>query len=376
MRFLILCAGLLPLMAQDAAKPAQDKPPAVQEAKPAAEEAKPQQPASAAGETAPPPSDRTITGSVDVGYRFVNTGGNFDAYRSTVDLGEGPKVLNFDLSIVNPTGKWYDKITLFGMGWGGDPNETTRLDATKQRLYDFHFDYRNIAYYNFLPSFANPAINQNIYTTEQGYDIRRRSIDTELRFRPGTRITPYVAYSRNWGTGRGVSTFAQDSTNEYPVFNALNDRTDQYRAGVIFEFKKFSVTLEQGGTTFGDDQTLSNSNKLLGDRTLPLLGQTLYLTNLLQAYRIRGNSVFSRGVLTYTPLSWIDFSGTFLYSRPQTDVKYTQNNTGDFANLAALQFYNSQTEMVNGSATMPHTTGNMNLELRPFRRVRILESAI
>ena len=374
MRFLILCAGLLPLIAQDDAKPAQD-PPATQEAKPAAEqEAKPEEKAAAPAAAAPAPSDRTVSGSIDLGYRFVHTAGSYDAYRSIVDLGEGPKVLNFDFSLVNPNGKWYDKVTLLGMGWGGDPNETTRLDATKQRLYDFHFDYRNIAYYNFLPSFANPLIDQNIYATQQGYDIRRRMIDTELRFRPGTRISPYLAYSSNWGAGRGVSTFAQDASNQYPVFNGLSDRTQQFRGGVILEFSKFSVTLEEGGTTFKDDQTLSNSNKLLGDRTTPYFGQTLYLTNLLQAYRIRGDSIFSRAILTYTPFSWLDFNGSFLYSRPETDVKYTQNNTGTFVNLSTLQFYNTQTEFANGNATMPHSTGNMNLELRPFRHVRILES--
>lgn len=373
MKLFILCAALLPLLGQDAAPPAQNPAPPTQAAQPAGEQTgKPEEKAAAAA--TPAPSDRTWSGSMDVGYRFVNTGGNFDAYRTVVDLGEGPKVLNFDFSLVNPTGKYYDKITVFGEGWGGDPYETARLDATKQRLYDFHFDYRNIAYYDFLPSFANPVINQNIFSTQLGYDTRRRMIDTELRFRPGTRITPYLAYSSNWGTGRGVSTFAQDQTNQYPIFNGLNDRTEQYRAGIIFEFRKFSVTLEQGGTTFKDDQTLSNANTLTGDRSGLYLGQQLSLTNLLQAYRIRGDSIFSRAVVTYTPFSWADVSGSFLYSRPRTDVGYTQNNTGNFANLATLQFYSTQTELANGDATMPHSTGNVNVELRPLRHVRILES--
>ncbi len=362
MRLLILLTALWPLMAQDAAKPPADAAPAPEQAKVA--DAAP----------APPPSDRVVSGSIDVGYRFVNSGGNPDAFRTVVNLGEGPKVLNFDFSVVNPSGKWYDKVTVFGSGWGGDPNQATRLDATKQRLYDFRFDYRNIAYYNFLPSFANPVIDQNIFRTERGYDIRRRTLDTELRFRPGMRITPYVAYTRNWGTGRGVSTFAQDSTNDYRVFNSLNDRTDQFRAGVNLEFSKFHVTLEQGGTTFKDDQTLSNSNTLFGSRTSLLFGQRLDLVNLLQAYRIRGNSYFERALATFTPWSWLDISGTLLYSRPETDVRYTQNDTGVFANLATIEFYNSQSQSATGNSSEPHSSGNINLELRPMRRVRILES--
>lgn len=290
-----------------------------------------------------------------------------------VNLGDGLKLFNIDLSIVNPAGKWYDKVTLFGTGWGGDPNESARLDAAKQRLYEFHFDYRNIAYYNFLPSFANPFINTNPYYTERGYDIRRRTIDSELRFHPGSRIVPYLAYGRNWGTGRGVSTFVAD-LNEYPVSNGLYDKTDQYRAGVNVEMTKFHVTLEQGGTTFKDDQTLSNSNQLLGSRTTPFFGQQLSLSNLLQSYRVRGSSIFERALVTWTPLSWVDLSGMFLYSQPKTDVQYTQVNTGNFINLNTIQFFNSQTELANANSNQPHSSGNVNLELRPFRRLRISES--
>jgi hypothetical protein len=370
-------------MAQDPPQPA-DKPaasaPAAQETTPAAapakESAAPAQEAAPAKEAAPaaPISDRVITGSVDLGYRFVSSGGNPEVYRTVVNLGEGPKVLNFDLSIVNPTGKYYDKITLFGTGWGGDPNESARLDATKQRLYDLHIDYRNIAYYNFLPSFADPLASQNAYQTYQGFDIRRRNLDAELRFRPGTRIIPFLAFSRNWGTGRGVSTFALDATNQYPIFNALNDQTNQYRAGVNVELKTFHATFEQGGTTFKDDQDLSTNNQNPGANLVPFFGQTLDLTNLNQAYRIRGDSIFERVLATFTPSAWVDVSGSILYSRPRTDVRYNQSNTGSFVDLAALEFYSSQTTMATASSSEPHTSGNINVEVRPLRRIRILET--
>lgn len=360
MKFLIVFAGLLPLFAQEQAKP---------EEKPAAAETK-----ETPKEAAPAPSDRVITGSIDVGYRWTTNGGNPDAYRTVVNLGEGPKVFTFDLSIVNPSGKCYDKLTLFGLGWGGDPNQSTRLDVSKQRLYDLHVDYRNIAYYNFLPSFANPSIDRNIFRTERGYDIRRRTIDSELRLRPGTRIVPFLAYDRNWGTGRGVSTFALDASNDYPVSSSLYDKTDRYRAGVSFEFTKFHFTLEQGGTTFKDDQNLSTSTPNPGNRTTPIFGQTLSLAGLRQAYRIRGDSIFERALGTFTPWSWIDVTGMFLYSRPRTDVQYSQFNIGNFVDLPTLQFFNSQTELATGNSSQPHSSGNINLEVRPMRRVRILES--
>lgn len=371
MRHLIFCLALMPLVAQDAPKPAGDPAPAAQAAKPEAEkpkaeEAKPAEAAPAAGPT--------VTGSVDLGYRFVTNGGNYDAYRSVVNLGEGPKVFGFDLSFTSPTSRFYDKINLFGSGWGGDPNQTLRFDAAKQKLYDFRVDYRNIAYYNFLGSFANPAIDRNVFSTQQGFDLRRRTIDMVLRFRPGTWISPYLAYTRNWGEGRGVADYVTGSVNQYPVASTTYDKTDQFRGGVNLEFAKFHVTLEQGGTIYKDDQTLSNGKNISGARTTPSLDQTAFLTNLIQAERVRGSSIFERAIATWTPFSWVDFSGSFLYSQPKDDVLYTQAATGNFPDPRTFQVLTSQSMYAAANSNQPHSTGNINLELRPIRRVRILES--
>ena len=375
MRSLILFIGLLPLFAQEASKPAAAPDPAATQEK-KAEDAKPaggDQSAAAAPAAAGPTSDRVMTGSVDVGYRWVDQTGNLAAYRTVVNLGEGPKLLNFDFNLTNPNGKWYDKINAYGNNWGGEPNSVVRLDMTKQRLYDFLIDYRNIAYYNFLPSFANPSVNPGVFQPQKGYDTRRHMFDTELRFRPGARITPYFAYNRNWGDGTGVVNFVS-SGNEYPVFNSLFDKTDQYRGGVNMQWNKFHVTLEAGGTEFADDQQASTRDRDPGNRTAPYLGQTLFLQNLTQSYGVTGNSVFERAVVTATPWSWIDLSGQFLYSQPKTNTAYTQTATGNFVNLTALQFFNSNLESIAANANQPHTSGVANMELRPFRRIRILES--
>ncbi len=43
---------------------------------------------------------------------------------------------------------------------GGDPYNTLRVDVQKNGWYRLTADYRSIAYFNFLPTFANPALNQ------------------------------------------------------------------------------------------------------------------------------------------------------------------------------------------------------------------------
>jgi hypothetical protein len=129
-----------------------------------------------------------------------------------------------------------------------------------------------------------------------------------------------------------------------------------------------------GGTTFKDDDLASASGTNYGDRTTSLLGQTLVLNSLQQAYGIRGSSIYSKVLATASPFSWLNLYGQFLFSEPKTTVNYTDSATGNFALLSSLLFYSGQMNLGTGAANQPHTSGNAGFELRPFRRLRIVES--
>ena len=47
------------------------------------------------------------------------------------------------------------------------------------------------------------------------------------------------------------------NADEYPVASLTRDSTENYRAGVRIELSRFHAKLEQGGTTFKDDQQLN-----------------------------------------------------------------------------------------------------------------------
>ena len=116
-------------------------------------------------------TETTWTGSVDLGYRwFSGAGGSLDTYRSVVDFGSGVRLLGLDLSIESATKKYFDRINLRGAGWGGDPYNTAHVDAVRHDWYNFSFDYRNVAYFNFLPSFADPTIGSGIFVDQQSFD--------------------------------------------------------------------------------------------------------------------------------------------------------------------------------------------------------------
>ncbi len=323
-----------------------------------------------------PTSESWLTGSLDLGYRWrTDVAGSFNTYRSIVNLGSGPKLLGADFTLADPKHRAFDQMHVRASSWGDDPYSTFHLDANKSKLYDFSADYRNIAYFNFLPSYADPLLARGIVLNEQSFDTRRRFANFTLDLLPGNWFVPYLAYDHDSGSGTGATAFVSDG-NEYPVPNRLHDQTSLYRGGVRFELRRFHATLEQGGTTFKDDQSAYQTPGSVnyGNVAAPVLGQRLDLTSLLASYGIRGNSVYSKGLFTASPAAWLDLYAQFLYSQPDSNVHYQQADTGNLLLLNQLLFYSSQQYLLSSSAKLPHTTASVGAEIRPLNRVRFVES--
>jgi hypothetical protein len=360
--------------AQTPAKP--DAQPAPQPAKPAGQTAAPT--ATAAASPAPsnpaPSGEEWFTGSLDLGYRWLlGNNGNFPEYRSVVNLGQGLILNGLDFSIIDPKKRFFDKLSGSAYGWGGDPYETARLDARKQGVYDFLFDYRDIALFDAVPSYANPVAPAGF--NEQSFDTHRRTMTLGIDLRPGKRIVPYFLYDRNSGYGHGVDEWVQDSFDEFAVPTLLRDSTNNYRGGVRFEFRHFHITLEQGGTTFKDDDQANFSGVNPGDNTTSsVFGTPLSLTSLQQAYDVTGKSLYSKALVTANPFSWLDIYGQFLFSEPKTTVNFNETAAGNFLSMSELLFYSSQQTMGTGAANQPHTTGTIGFEVRPLKHLRIIQN--
>ena len=324
-------------------------------------------------ESPAPPTEDWLTGSIDFGYRWLtDVRGNFSEYRSVVNLGEGPKLFGLDLTFTDPKKRFFDRLDVRAYGWGGDPYTTAHLDVRKQGIYDLTFDYRNIVYFNATPSFANPLAPAGF--DEQSFDEHRRNYSLSLDLFPGKRIIPYLVVERNSGYGHDIETWVQQQNNEFPVAGLLRDSTMNYRGGVRFEFNRWHVTLEQGGTTFKDDDQAYFRGVNLGDNPAPVLGQPVVLDALAQAYGVRGKGPYTRAMVTAAPASWIKLYGQFLYSEPRSTVSFNDLAYGNFLLQSSLLFYSGQTSTGVGAAVQPHVTGTGGFELQPFKRLRIMES--
>jgi hypothetical protein len=331
----------------------------------------------AAPVAAPAPDENWLTGSLDLGYRWVTgVGGSFDTYRSIVDLGSGPKLLGADFTIVDPKHRLFDRLDVRAYDWGDDPYSSVHVDLKKAKLYEFSADYRNIAYYNNLPSFADPLLGTSgTVLNEQSLDTRQRFSNFQLELLPWSRIVPYLAYERDASSGTGIATFVSGG-DEFPVVNLVRNSTSNYRGGVRVEFSRLHLVLEEGGTTYTDNEQLSQTAGSVnaGNFTTPLLGQTLDLTSLSETYGIRGHSIYSKGLLTANVTSWLDVSGHFLFSQPDSTVNFQALSTGNQLVLNQVLFYMGEQTLISAESKLPHTSAGLGGEIRPFRRLRILPS--
>jgi hypothetical protein len=317
-----------------------------------------------------PQTENWLTGWIDVGYRW-STGpdGSLETYRSVVDLGAGPKLVGTDFTITAPHKRLFDNIHVQAYDWT-DPYSTLRIDAGKQGLYTFSASWRSLAYFNNLPSYADPLLAQGIMLDEQSFDSRRHLGSFEVHILPRARFSPYLGFDHDGNATQGVTTFVTDG-NEYPTPYRSTDIANLYRGGLNIVLPRMHVTLEEGGTTYRSNENNYASGLNPGNSTTPILGQTLNLTGLVQTWGIRGSSTYTRAVLTADPATWIGIYGHFGYVDPHNDVNYTQYNTGNLVLLSRALFYSGEQFLLAAVGRTPQTSGDIGWVLRPMKRLRI-----
>src|SRR5258708_8838688 len=101
-----------------------------------------------------------IRQSFEFGYRFTDFTGSQATYGTCVNLQQGPHLLDMTLEMrsLNHKGLVFDRLYLSNFGYGGDPNNASRLRMGKNKWYDFDAIFRrdeNVWDHSLL---ANPLI--------------------------------------------------------------------------------------------------------------------------------------------------------------------------------------------------------------------------
>jgi hypothetical protein len=210
--------------------------------------------------------DYNIQQSIEAGYRTSSINGNMNTYDTFVNLGSGLRLLDYSLDMrsIDHHGILFDNLNFSNFGYGGDPNDVTRLRIDKNKWYDFRVLFRrdkNFWDYNLLanplnPTPSNPTVG--IATSPHSLDLVRRMQDYNLTVLPQSRVRLRLGFSHDRNQGPGF--FTTDG-GTIPQFNeTYSYTTNSYRVGVDFRIlPKTTISYDQFFSYFKQDNVVTDN---------------------------------------------------------------------------------------------------------------------
>jgi hypothetical protein len=231
-----------------------------------------------------------IQQTIEFGYRASEINGNTDTYNTFVNLGSGVRLFDYtlDMRSLNHQGLFFDDLNFSNFGYGGDPNDVSRLHIDKNKWYDFHLLFRrdkNFWDYNLWANPLNPAApnpvgsetagcivsppsalhpglpgycsNPSIpaTTSPHALDLVRRMQDYDLTLLPQSHVRFRLGFSRDRDEGPGFFTTDSGTVPDFPENYSYT--TNAYRVGVDFRIlPRTTISYDQFLTYFKQDNTV------------------------------------------------------------------------------------------------------------------------
>ena len=216
----------------------------------------------------------------EFGGHITEQSGNRSIFDTMVHLRSGLRLLEHQLEMrsLNHSGGLFDSFSLHSFGYGGDPNNVTRLRMYKNKWYNFSATFRrdyNYWDYNLLANPLNPTatianspvgFSPVILQSPHRTQLVRRMSDYNLTLMPQSRFRVRLAYGRNIVEGPSFTTFHEGTDIE--LFQLWKNTTNTYQAGFDFKFiPKTNISFDQffhhykGDTSWADiNQTFALAN--------------------------------------------------------------------------------------------------------------------
>jgi hypothetical protein len=207
-----------------------------------------------------------IQQSVEVGYRTTYINGNSDTYDTFVNLGQGPRLFDYtlDMRSLDHNGFLFDNLSFSNFGYGGDPNDVTRLRLDKNKWYDFRVLFRrakNFWDYNLLANPLNPSTSTptvGIATSPHSLDLVRRMQDYNLTLLPQSRVKLRLGFSHNRDEGPGF--FTTDGGTISDFNENYSYTTNSYHLGADFRLlPKTTISYDQFLAYFKQDNVVTDN---------------------------------------------------------------------------------------------------------------------
>ena len=218
-----------------------------------------------------------IRQTIELGYRNTDVSGNPANYDTFVNLNSGFRLFeqSLDIRSLNHKGLLFDNLSMHSFGYGGDPNDVTRLRISKNKWYDFNGSFRRDRYpwnYNLLANPLNPVTSVPalpIKSSLHSMNVVRRMSDFNLTLLPQSRVRLRLGYTRNIQEGPSSSTFGGATILDPPtgygtqtqLFQNWKTTLNAYRLGVDFQvLRKTSIHYDQFFQYFKQDTSYVDRN--------------------------------------------------------------------------------------------------------------------
>src|SRR5277367_992842 len=232
--------------------------------------------------------------TIEFGYRSSNINGNLNTYNTFENLGSGVRLLDFDFQMhsLDHKGFLFDTLTFNNFGYGGDPNNVSRMRIEKNKWYDFRLLFRrdkNFFDYNLFanplnpaalnpagslstgcyvgppttafpqgaPAYcSNPAVPQN--NSLQALYLTRRMQDYDLTLFPTSAVRFRLGYSRNRNEGPGSFTTDGGTISAFQQISSYT--TNAYRAGIdVRVLPRTTLSFDEFLSYFKQDNTVTDN---------------------------------------------------------------------------------------------------------------------
>lgn len=203
-----------------------------------------------------------IDQTLEFGYRDSLISGNMNNYNTFVHLGDGVRLFDYtlDMRSLDHNGAFFDNLSFSNFGYGGDPNDMSRLRIEKNKWYDFRYMFRrdkNFWNYDLLTNPLNQAAAtglakpQPIDNSPHALNLVRRMQDFDLTLLPESRVRFRLGYSRNVNEGPAFTT----SETGVPMISQSTEETENaYRAGIDFRIlPKTMISYDQSLIYYKED---------------------------------------------------------------------------------------------------------------------------
>jgi hypothetical protein len=301
-----------------------------------------------------------VTNSFELGYRWVQVGGDVGMYRSVDNYRNGVRLLGSSLTVNSKDGhgKYFDEILLTTLGLGADPYEHVMLRVQKNGLYRYDMTWR-------LDDYYNPGL-----TVAGGLHLRdtsRRIQDHELLLLPQSHYRFRIGYSRNKEDGPALSTAQEFDANGagLPVFADVRRNWNEYRLGADLELKGFRFTFTRRWDFYKDDTPYGPPVPL----PPPTGTDQTVLSQFNRSEPIHGTNHGWLGNL-FTRKKWWGMDARATYTSGHRDFALDEVafGTGQFGGTASRQIF------VGGNGSRPDFAGDFTINLFPTENLTVINT--